>query len=174
MKSITLKLQFIFLNLSCIARSQSLVFLLILSSISSSGFATHYINKTGRSITITNVSEKKRQHRKNMWTWGGAAAGPKKYKKFEVENKVYFINLDKDVEGDLDNKQDDEVTITSQGMSDKRKLFPTNNSFNYVITMNKYKSTYEQFDVNHAGEEKLADKQKHKKNKKKYKKHESQ
>ena len=63
---------------------------------------------------------------------------------------VYFIELEDGAEGDLDNRQDDEVTITSKGMSDKRKLFPTNNSFNYVITMNKYKSEYEQFDINHA------------------------
>lgn len=54
-------------------------------------------------------------------------------------------------EGDLDNQQGDEITITSPGMSDKRRLFPTNNSFNYVITMNKYAAKFEKFDVNHAG-----------------------
>jgi len=163
MKSITLKLEFIGRSLGDLEKSKKLFLLLILLFMPSVVRATHYINKTGRLITITNVSEKKRQHRKNMWTWGGPVAGSKRYKNVDVENKIYFIDLEKDAEGDLDNKQDDEVTITSEGMSDKRKLFPTNNSFNYVVTMNKYKNTYEQFDVNHAGEEKLADKKKYKK-----------
>ncbi len=63
---------------------------------------------------------------------------------------VYFIELENGAQGDLDNNQGDEVAITSSGISDKRKLFPTNNSFNYVITMNKYKSIFEKFDINHA------------------------
>ena len=63
---------------------------------------------------------------------------------------IYFIELEDGQQGDLDNQQDDQITITSEGMSDKRILFPSNNAFNYVITMNKYKAKYEKFDINHA------------------------
>lgn len=112
-------------------------------------FATHYINKTGRAITITNISEKKRYHRKNMWAWGGSVA--KKQSKIDTHKLLYSIDLENEQEGNLDNEQGDEVRITSKGLNDHRKLFPTNNSFNYVVTMNKYKNKYERFDINHAG-----------------------
>lgn len=129
---------------------KKLLVLLMLLSLSLSSWATHYINKTGRVITITNFSEKKRYHRKNMWAWGGAVA--KRQKSFDLHEAIFFITLENDAEGDLDNKQDDEVRITSEGLSDHRKLFPTNNSFNYVVTLNKYKNKYERFDINHAGQ----------------------
>ena len=75
----------------------------------------------------------------------------------QVPAVQYFIELENGAEGDLDNNQDDEITITSKGMSDKRKLFPTNNAFNYVITLNKYSSKYEKFDINHAGQDETQD-----------------
>lgn len=112
-------------------------------------YATHYINKTGRSITVTNISEKKRYHRKHMWSWGGSVA--KKQSEFYNRKLLYSIDLENGQEGDLNNQQGDEIRITSHGLNDHRKLFPTNNSFNYVITMNKYKNKYERFDINHAG-----------------------
>lgn len=129
---------------------KKILVLLMLLSLSLSSRATHYINKTGRVISITNFSEKKRQHRKNMWVWGGAIA--KRQKSVDNHGAIFFITLKNDEEGDLDNKQDDEVRITSEGLSDHRKMFPTNNSFNYVITLNKYKNKYERFDINHAGQ----------------------
>lgn len=136
---------------------KKLLTLLILLSVSYSNFATHYVNKTGKTIVITNVTEKKRQHRKNMWSWGGSYG--KKHKTagrvddtMHIDEALYMITIEKDSEGDLANRQDDEIRITSPGFSDHRKLFPTNNSFNYVITMNKYKNKYERFDINHAGQ----------------------
>jgi hypothetical protein len=100
--------------------------------------ATHYSNKTGKAIVITNVSAQKRQNKK------------RKRQEQDLELLSYAITLEPDQEADLDNDQEDEITITSPGMNDKRKLFPTNNSFNYVITMNKYKKKFERFDINHA------------------------
>ena len=104
--------------------------------------ATHYENKTGRTITVTNISAKNR----NKKSFFSLARNNKK----DGQSMITFIKLEDDTEADLDNKQGDEIAITSHGMSNKRKLFPTNNSFNYVITMNNYKSKYEQFDINHA------------------------
>jgi len=98
--------------------------------------ATHYSNQTGRPITITNISAKKRARKIQG-----------------IVPSDIVLELDHGAQGDLENQQDDEITITSSGMSDKRKLFPTNNSFNYVITMNKFSSKYEQFDINRAGSE---------------------
>ena len=114
--------------------------------------ATHYINHTGRMIIITNVTAQKRTKKSYFSSFKGYFN-----KKNNIESQVpavqYFIELENGAEGDLDNNQDDEITITSKGMSDKRKLFPTNNAFNYVITLNKYSSKYEQFDINHAGQD---------------------
>ena len=130
-------------------RIKQMCIVLTLVSTSLSMFATHYINNTGKVIKITNVSAKKRT-KKSYFSFFMT----KKDAQQDDQTKIiYFIDLQDDQEGDLDNKQDDEITITSQGISDKRKLFPTNNSFNYVITMNKYKSVFEKFDINHAGEE---------------------
>ncbi|MBV8660768.1 MAG: hypothetical protein JO129_01310 [Candidatus Dependentiae bacterium] len=124
------------------------VALLLFSSVSI--MATHYINKTGKTIVITNVSAQKR-YKKSL------SSAKKRNKKNKIGNNqldnqpvVHFITLENGQDGDLDNKQDDEITITSPGMNDKRKLFPSNNSFNYVVTMNKYKAMFERFDINHA------------------------
>ena len=147
---------------------------LLFSSVSM--MATHYINQTERTIVITNVSAQKR-HKKNL------SAAKKRNKKnkpinYQQDNQIdnqtieFFITLEHGQEGSLDNKQDDEITITSPGMSDKRKLFPSNNSFNYVVTMNKYNAEYEQFDINHAGEEEKTKTKKTKTKKVKNKKHE--
>jgi hypothetical protein len=116
-----------------------------LLSTSLSIFATHYINKTGKNIIITNVSAKKRG-KKSYFNF----FNKKNYVKSEDSHNKNFIELEDGLQGDLDNQQGDEITITSVGMNDKRKLFPTNNSFNYVVTMNKYKNKFEQFDINHA------------------------
>ena len=127
----------------------SMTLLLLFSSISM--MATHYINKTGKTIVITNVSAQKR-HKKSL---SAAKKHNKKNKPLhnQLDNQVvvYFISLENGQEGDLENKKDDEITITSPGMNDKRKLFPSNNSFNYVVTMNNYKAAFERFDINHAG-----------------------
>lgn len=150
--------------------SKKLCMLLTLISTSFSVVATHYINNTGKIIYITNVSAKK-SNKKSYFSYFT--------KKPAVEVKasevVYLLELEPGDEGDLDNKQGDEVTITSPGMSDKRKLFPTNNSFNYVITMNNYNAMFEKFDINHAGNESAVHtkKEKHKKEKHKKNKHTS-
>lgn len=114
--------------------------------------ATHYSNKTTRTITITNVSAEKRQGvtKPKPRYWWSTSWWSLNNKQAEPEIIPYAIVLEKDQEGDLENDQDDEITITSEGMSDKRKLFPTNNSFNYVITMNNYNAKFEQFDINRA------------------------
>jgi len=104
-------------------------------------YATHYINHTGKIIMITNVSEHKR-HKNSI--------KKKHHDEKNNEGPLDFIRLEQGQEGDLDNRQGDEITITSKNMSDKRRLFPSNNSFNYVITMNKYNARFEKFDINHA------------------------
>ena len=116
-----------------------------LLSTSLSMFAAHYINNTGKIIIITNVSATKHT-KKSFFSY----FNKKNHAQPEETNNINFIELEDGAEGDLDNKQGDEITITSVGMSDKRKLFPTNNSFNYVITMNKYKNMFEKFDINHS------------------------
>ena len=110
--------------------------------------ATHYINNTGKKIIITNVAAKKRTKQSYFSYFI-------RKKNLEPAKPVilYFIELENGQQGDLDNNQGDEITITSPGMSDQRKLFPTNNSFNYIITMNAYSKQYEKFDINHAGSE---------------------
>lgn len=129
------------------SRVKKLFILVVLLSTSLSMFAIHYINNTGKIIKITNVSAKKRSKKNKYFN-----TRKRVQQRMEQENlnTVYFIELENEAEGDLDNKQGDEITITSDGMSNKRRLFPTNNSFNYVITMNNYKSKYEKFDINHA------------------------
>lgn len=143
-----------------------IVLTLLLSSLSM--IATHYINHTGKTVVVTNVTAKKRT-KKSYFSY----FSKKNAAQSTVSDAVVFIEIEDGQEADLDNNQDDEITITSPGMSDKRKLFPTNNSFNYVITLNKYKSVFEKFDINHAGnEEKInaADKKKAKADKKKMQK----
>lgn len=117
---------------------------LLLSSLSM--IATHYINHTGKTIVVTNVTAKKRT-KKSYFSY----FSKKNVVQPASPEIIKFIEIENDQEGDLDNNQDDEITITSPGMSDKRKLFPTNNSFNYVITLNNYKSMFEKFDINRAG-----------------------
>jgi len=127
---------------------------LILFAISKEICATHYINKTNVQIKVTNVSAQKRREGKGGWRISSWSM----FKKHNVpESDIddmtlipYFIVLEKDEQGDLENKQGDEIAITSPGINDKRRLFPTNNSFNYVITMNEYNSKFEKFDINHA------------------------
>jgi hypothetical protein len=127
---------------------QKLYILVTLLSCSLSMFATHYINHTGKTIIVTNASAKKRT-KKSYFSYF-TKKSPEQEQTAEL---LCFIEIENDQEGDLDNSQGDEITITSHGMSDKRKLFPTNNSFNYVITLNKYKPMFEKFDINHAGAE---------------------
>ncbi len=152
-------------------RLQRLLVCITLLCTSLSMIATHYINHTGRVIVITNVSAQKRM-KKSYFTSFKNYFSKHHHVEDEAPKVVYFIELENDVEGDLDNNQDDQVTIKSHGLSDKRKLFPTNNSFNYVITLNNYSSKYEKFDINHAGQdettkvEKAIKKQKNKKMKK--------
>ena len=140
---------------------QKICIVITLLSSSLSIFATHYINNTGKTIIVTNVTAKKNSKKSSLKS---------KLAQNQSAQAPYFIEIENDAEADLDNNQDDEITITSQGMSNKRKLFPTNNSFNYVITMNKYKSEFEQFDINHAGDETKVKNKKDKKNKKRNKK----
>jgi hypothetical protein len=121
---------------------------LLLISTPLSMIATHYINNTGKQIKVTNVAATKRNKKSYF-----ALLSKKKNVQPAAPVMIYFIELDNGQEGDLDNNQGDEITITSPGMSDKRKLFPTNNSFNYVITMNAYGKQFEQFDINRAGNE---------------------
>lgn len=110
---------------------------ILLMSSSSAMFATNYTNQTGKVIVITNVAAQKRN--KKQHAQGGAPAASS-------------VQIEIGEQATLDNNQGDEITITSPGISDKRKLFPTNNSFNYVVTMNAYGKKYEQFDINHAGQ----------------------
>ncbi len=140
-------------------RLQKILMVITLLSTSLSMIATHYINHTGRMIVITNVSAHKRTKKSYFTTLKGYF---NKHHTVEQQTPelIYFIELENEAEGDLDNNQDDEITITSKGMSDKRKLFPTNNFFNYVITLNKYSSKYEKFDINHAGQEETTKAQK--------------
>lgn len=123
---------------------QNISLFALLLSISLPTFATHYINRTEKTIFVTNVTAKKRS---------GATWRKKHHVQQQDIAPVYVLTLEPDQEGDLDNRQGDEVTITSPGMSDKRKLFPTNNAFNYVITLNKFPNKFEQFDINHSGDE---------------------
>ncbi len=115
---------------------QALCAILLMSS-SFAIFATNYTNQTGKLIVITNVSAQKRNKKKHAQ--GGTQAASS-------------VQIEIGEQATLDNNQGDEITITSPGISDKRKLFPTNNSFNYVVTMNTYGKKYEQFDINHAGQ----------------------
>ena len=141
-----------------------LVFITLLFS-SLSMIATHYINNTGRAIIITNVTAQK-STKKSYFSSLKGYFHKHDHVKDETLKVVYFIELENDAQGDLDNNQEDEITITSKGMSDKRKLFPTNNAFNYVITLNKYSSKYEQFDINHAGQDETSKEQKDEKKQK--------
>ena len=132
--------------MQCITKK--LLSMLWLLSISLSIVATHYTNHTNRAISVTNVSAIKRSKKPYF-----SKFAKKTYEQTQEPVTVHFIALEHGQEGDLDNNQGDEIAITSPGMSDKRKLFPTNNSFNYVVTMNAYHKRFEQFDINRAGNE---------------------
>lgn len=125
--------------------SRRIVWTMLLMIVGISINATHYVNRTGKYIKITNVSAK--QGKQSWWHYFNR----KKNQPIEQPMIIYFLELAPEQEGDLDNRQGDEITITSDYMSDKRKLFPTNNAFNYVITLNTYGKKYEQFDINRAG-----------------------
>lgn len=120
---------------------------LVLSPLSM--IATHYSNKTGKTIIITNVTAKKKSKKSYFSQYGKKKASESASQAVAVTS----LELENGMEGDLDNNQGDEITITSPGMSDKRKLFPTNNSFNYVVTLNEYNKKFEKFDINRAGSE---------------------
>ncbi len=124
----------------------SMFTMLLLSSLSM--IATHYINHTGKTIIVTNATAKKRTKKNYFSQFAKKSSTPS-----QAPAVTYLIEIENDQEGDLDNNQGDEITITSPGMSDKRKLFPTNNSFNYVITLNEYNKKFEKFDINHASSE---------------------
>jgi hypothetical protein len=127
-------------------RAKKLSIILSLLSASLSISAAHYINNSGEIIIVTNVAAKKRT-KKSCFSF----SSKKNYVQTEDKNTLYFIELEDGAEGDLDNNQGDEVTIESVGIIHKRKIFPTNNSFNYVITINKkYNNKFQKIEINHA------------------------
>ena len=50
----------------------------------------------------------------------------------------------------FENEQDQPVTITSPHLNEKREFFPTNDSFNYEITISKFSSKFSKLTINHA------------------------
>jgi len=117
-------------------KKRSIVVTLFLLSISLPVTAAHYINKTPFLLKITNETLKQEL----------------KYSDNDYDyDESCFIELPFGEEVDFDNEQGDEISITSlASINDKRRLFPTNNYFNYVITYNKYNPKFEKFDINHA------------------------
>ena len=51
---------------------------------------------------------------------------------------------------ELKNEQGKSVTITSSLLQEKREFFPTNDAFNYDITISKYPSRYSKITINSA------------------------
>jgi len=69
----------------------------------------------------------------------------------DLQEKGIAVQLCPGDEIDFDNNQGDEISITCPHLpDDMRKLFPTNNYFNYVITYNAYSPKFEKFNINHA------------------------
>ncbi len=108
--------------------------------------AARYINKTGKTIIIRNVTAKKRYRHEEWSNWWHRVPVDQR----SQENFEYEIILQDNESGSLDNEQGDEITIRSPGISDKRRLFPSNNYYNYVVTYNAYSAKFERFDINRA------------------------
>lgn len=51
---------------------------------------------------------------------------------------------------DFENDQDQSVTIMSVALNEKREFFPTNDSFNYEITVASYPSKFSKLTINRA------------------------
>jgi hypothetical protein len=108
--------------------------------------AARYINKTGKTIIIRNVTAKKRFKHEEWSNWWHRIPIEQR----STDNSEYEIVLQDGQKGNLDNEQGDEITIRSPGISDKRRLFPSNNYYNYVVTYNAYSDKFERFDINRA------------------------
>jgi len=50
----------------------------------------------------------------------------------------------------FENDQDQPVIIMSKDLNEKREFFPTNNSFNYEISVAKSRSKFPRLTINHA------------------------
>jgi hypothetical protein len=113
--------------------------------------ATFYKNGTEDKIfVVTNVSAQKRQTQKGKkrtwWNWNKRKYGLSE----KQEAQPVVVTIEPGKTDSLYNEQGDEITIMVQGMSDKRKLFPTNNSFNYVMTLNNFNKKFERIVINYA------------------------
>ena len=124
----------------------SLVTIFCMILFSQSLHAARYINKTGKPIIIRNVTAKKRFKHEEWSNWWRRVPVDQR----STDNFEYEIVLQDDEAGNLDNEQGDEITIRSPGISDKRRLFPSNNYYNYVVTYNAYNAKFERFDINRA------------------------
>ena len=71
-----------------------------------------------------------------------------------VENepcmKTKVVELPENESVVFENDQDQPVTIMSASLNEKREFFPTNNSFNYEITMAKFSPKFPRITINHA------------------------
>lgn len=64
--------------------------------------------------------------------------------------KVVAIRLGKDESGELANEAGELVTIASPKLNEERKFFPTNDSFNYEITVGSGSASYSKLTINRA------------------------
>lgn len=64
--------------------------------------------------------------------------------------KVEFKELLPHQSIELKNEQGQPVTIISKTLQEKREFFPTNDAFNYDITISKYPSRYSKITINSA------------------------
>lgn len=64
--------------------------------------------------------------------------------------KVVTIGLGKDESGELANQAGQFVTIVSPKLNEERKFFPTNDSFNYEITVGSGSASYSKLTINRA------------------------
>jgi|GEM_PF-1201163 len=63
-----------------------------------------------------------------------------------VKNESREILPNESIE--FDNEQGQPVTISSRNLNEKREFFPTNDAFNYEITISKYPSKFSKITIN--------------------------
>lgn len=64
--------------------------------------------------------------------------------------QLVAIRLGKDESGELVNEAGQVVTIVSPKLNEERKFFPTNDSFNYEITVGSGSASYSKLTINRA------------------------
>jgi hypothetical protein len=115
-------------------------------------FAVTYTNKTSKSLTISKSSKCTDREFQMCDTCVDIKCINCISDNIDDCSVAEKVDLLSDESVEFNNDQDQAVTIMSVELNDKHVFFPSNNSLNYEITVEKYPSKYSKITVNHANE----------------------